>query len=128
MRGAQDAYRIGAEFIGMSVAVDTRATAVTTHYTALIMAQVKANASGRPGPRAITGEYRRSINMDIRRGALGTVGVVGTNAAQGRRLELGFSGTDSMGRSYNQPPFPHFGPAVDKYKDDYVRAIAGFVL
>ncbi|MEV0446303.1 hypothetical protein AB0I46_46175, partial [Streptomyces spectabilis] len=40
------------------------------------------------------------------------VAEVGTNAPQGRRLEFGFVGVDSLGRHYNQPPFPHLGPAV----------------
>jgi hypothetical protein len=27
---------------------------------------------------------------------------------------MGFHGTDSLGRHFNQPPLPHFGPAVDE--------------
>jgi hypothetical protein len=30
-----------------------------------------------------------------------------------RRLELGFSGTDSAGRHYNQPPYPYLRPAYE---------------
>lgn len=40
--------------------------------------------------------------------------IVGTNAPQGRRLEFGFVGADALGRVYNQPPFPHVGPAVEE--------------
>ncbi|MGV9878670.1 hypothetical protein [Streptomyces sp. NPDC003006] len=29
-----------------------------------------------------------------------------------RRLEFGFVGVDSLGRHYNQRPFPHLRPAV----------------
>ena len=29
------------------------------------------------------------------------------------RLEFGFADIDSLGRVYNQPPFPHVRPAVE---------------
>jgi hypothetical protein len=32
----------------------------------------------------------------------------------GRRVELGFTGTDSLGRHFNQPPYPYLQPGVDK--------------
>jgi hypothetical protein len=75
---------------------------------------VKAHASGRPGPNAPTGDYRRSINSQVVDTSLYVVGYVGTNAVQGRRLEQGFTGTDSLGRYYDQPPYPHFGPGADQ--------------
>ena len=63
------------------------------------------------GPRYLTGDYFESIQVVIQ-GTPGYVeGEVGTDAAQGRRLEFGFTGTDSMNRDYAQPPYPHFGPA-----------------
>jgi hypothetical protein len=37
----------------------------------------------------------------------------GTDRAQANRLEYGFVGTDSLGRTYDQPPYEHHGPAVD---------------
>lgn len=75
--------------------------------------QIRGNASGRPGPRVITGDYRRSINGRIAEvGPGGVVGEIGTNAAQARRLEYGFFGPDSLGRQYRQPPYPHFQPAL----------------
>lgn len=38
---------------------------------------------------------------------------VGTNVAYGRREEFGFIGTDSLGRTFNQPPHPYLRPAFD---------------
>ena len=32
----------------------------------------------------------------------------------GRRIELGFTGTDSIGRHYNQPAFPYLRPAIGR--------------
>jgi hypothetical protein len=37
---------------------------------------------------------------------------IGTDLPYGRRLEFGFTGTDSLGRNYAQPPFPHVQPAL----------------
>lgn len=90
-------------------------TRVIRHHGRLLQTRVKARASGRPGPNVVTGDYRRSIAFQLRSQFGDTVsGVVGTNSPQGRRLEFGFVGADSLGRHYDQPPYPHFGPAFDE--------------
>lgn len=43
-------------------------------------------------------------------------GVVGTNVEYARRLELGFVGKDSLGRTINQKPRPHIIPAYEKHR------------
>lgn len=96
----------------------------TQQWTAELQAQVQRNASGRPGPNAPTGDYRRSINRRTERRAYGAYGQVGTNKPQGRRLEHGFRGVDSLGRRYNQPPYPHFGPALEAITPPYEAALA----
>jgi hypothetical protein len=98
------------------------AVRTTQEYTVLLETRVKANTSGRPGPRAWTGNYRRSINGRVSIGAL-IIGTVGTNAPQGPRLENGFVGADSLGRVYNQPPYQHFAPAAIRTDPEYARAI-----
>jgi hypothetical protein len=81
---------------------------------ARLRTRIMANASGRPGPNAPTGDYRRSWGPPSIINAGDSYSVeVGTNAPQGRRLEFGFHGVDSLGRHYDQPAFPHVGPAVD---------------
>ena len=73
----------------------------------------QASASGRPGPNSRTGNFRRSItSTTARQEGSQTVAYGGTNAPQGRRLELGFYGTDAIGRRYNQPPYPWLTPAI----------------
>lgn len=83
------------------------------HTGTLGNARIRGDASGRPGPNVITGKYRNSwktVTKPLPHGALCTIG---TNAPQGRRLEFGFYDmTDSLGRHYFQPPFPHVGPAI----------------
>lgn len=91
----------------------TRKTATDT------LGKVKANASGRPGPRRVTGDYTRTMNMV----SDGDTSVVGTNAAQSLRLEHGYHGTDSIGRSYSQPPYEHWRPAAEWAGPRYLAAI-----
>jgi hypothetical protein len=82
------------------------------HTATLGIARIRGNASGRPGPNVITGAYRNSWRAEHRRIPHGAECTIGTNAPQGRRLEFGFVGVDSIGRHYNQPPFPHVQPAL----------------
>ncbi|HEX5568027.1 MAG TPA: hypothetical protein VFY14_14055 [Streptomyces sp.] len=76
------------------------------------IARIRGNASGRPGPNVITGAYRNSWRPELRRLPYGAQCTIGTSLPYGRRLEFGFTGTDSLGRRYNQPPFPHVQPAL----------------
>jgi hypothetical protein len=101
---------------------------VVVHYGALLQSEVKRNASkprsGPPGPRLLTGNYVRSINRRTTRRADTSVTEVGSNAPQARRLELGFTGVDSLGRHYDQPPYPHYAPALEKIRPAFEAAIA----
>ena len=68
-------------------------------------------------PQSVTGTLRRSIRMvgdpiEVGRGVWSTR--VAPTTIYGRRIELGFSGSDSLGRVYNQPPYPFLKPGVDK--------------
>ncbi|MER5277810.1 hypothetical protein ABT025_18905 [Streptomyces sp. NPDC002809] len=87
------------------------------HTGELGRARIRGNASGRPGPNVIRPDganYRSSWEVAHRRLPYGAQCTIGTNAPQGRRLEFGFYDmTDSLGRHYFQPPFPHVGPAID---------------
>lgn len=80
-----------------------------------------------PGPNVGTGDYRRSIKHAKGRDGSGPFSVVSSNAVQAFRLEYGFTGTDSLGRSYRQPPYPHWEPAAVKadefLKEEMARAL-----
>jgi len=82
------------------------------HEATLLRVLIQAMASGRPGPNVINDRYRPSWRVVSRRIPGGAAATVGTRAPQGRRLEFGFVGYDSLGRYYNQPPFPHVQPAM----------------
>lgn len=46
---------------------------------------------------------------------------VGTNVKYAKRIEYGFSDTDKLGRSYNQPAKPYLRPAVDEKAEAAAR-------
>lgn len=76
-------------------------------------------------PNIVTGTLRRSIRGSgvIPLGFGFYSQTVGPSTVYGRRVEMGFSGTDSMGRHYSQPAYPFFGPAVRKLRGE-ISAIA----
>lgn len=126
-----DSLRVATNLAVVGASVAIRAGVVTRHHGMLLQTKVKAYASrprtGPPGPRIQTGDYNRSISLNINRGPDTVEAVVGTVKPQGRRLEFGFVGTDSIGRNYNQPPYPHFRPALFEVQPLYVAAIAALV-
>lgn len=126
-----DALRVSANIAGVGTMAAVRIGVVTRHWGMLLQTKVKAYASkprtGPPGPRIQTGDYVRSISLNMERGVDGVAAVVGTNKPQGRRLEFGFVGTDSIGRNYNQPPYPHFRPALMEVQAPFVAAVAAVV-
>lgn len=88
-----------------------------------------------PGPNVITGDYVASWRVTYRdtsgrfaSGAGVASASVWTDAPQANRLEYGFYGmTDSLGRTFHQPPYPHIGPAVDQVEDRMERQLDGIV-
>lgn len=98
--------------------------AVVTKSTADLVALTQRNAYGRPGPNAPTGDYRGSWRVeDVDAGPASVAKSAGTDRAQANRLEYGFVGTDSLGRTYNQPPYAHHGPAVDVVEPVFYAAM-----
>lgn len=121
MKMISNAGFVAAEFAADSVVVREGTRATLIHHGQLLQTRVMAKASGRPGPNIVTGDYRRSIGLEEIFAPGITAVSVGTNAPQGARLEFGFHGTDSLGRHYDQPPYPHFGPAVDEIVPGLVK-------
>lgn len=111
---SSNAAQIAAQFDARAVSTLPEVTGVVRHYAMLLETRIKAKASGRPGPNAPTGDYRRSWTHEVSSNGVSVTAVVGTSKPQARRLEFGFVGQDSLGRVYNQPPFPHVGPAVEE--------------
>lgn len=119
-----DAYKIAADFVGRySDDPIAMLSKWVVHYSALALARVKANAATGthrpgephipgtgPGPNRATGDYTRTMHKRTTHRADSVTSEIGTNAAQARRLEFGYYGTDSLGRTYHQDPFPHWQP------------------
>lgn len=93
---------------------------ITQRYAEDFVNAVKRNASGRPGPNIVSGEYVGSIKKftegPYQAGAE-------TSSPYAMRLEYGFIGTDSLGRHYQQPPLPHWRPAMDEVGTRYLKAM-----
>jgi hypothetical protein len=115
---------IAADIVGILPRAVRKSISLTRHHAMLLETRVKAKVSGRPGPRARTGDYRGSWTSETTYNGMTAYGTVGTNKPQGRRLEHGFVGEDRLGRTFNQPPFPHLGPAVEEILPGYERDMA----
>lgn len=111
-------------FAGMAATITGRVTVAVERTGLFMVGRIQANASGRPGPRHVFGDYKRSwsVTMDTSDPARPTA-LVGTNAPQALRLEYGFFGTDSLGRTYRQPPFPHVEPAAEDTERQFIKEL-----
>lgn len=116
-----NAYALAAEFDAAGRRSVSKARSITRHHAMLTQTRIMGNAHGRPGPRAPTGDYLRSWTTSYSALPAGAMAIVGTNKPQARRLEYGFVGADRIGRVYNQPPYPHVGPAADVQFPLYVK-------
>lgn len=82
-------------------------------------AQIVVNSAREKAP-VLTGTLRRSIRAEAVTGGV----VVGTELPYARRIEFGFNGTDSRGRTYHQAPRPYPRPALDENKARVMAAVA----
>jgi len=70
-------------------------------------------------PAYRTGNLFDSVKMRALGGSIGTgrwnyeIYMDQNMAPYAARIELGFRGTDSIGRSYNQPPYPYFYKGIE---------------
>lgn len=120
---------IGADLVektfGIAAAtIDAKIDRQVHQWGYLLETKIKGRASGRPGPRRVTGDYGRSWTTEFGIFQGDRAAIVGTNAPQGRRLENGFVGVDSLGRHYNQPPYPHVRPAMLEIEGPFAASLA----
>lgn len=103
----------------LSDKVVARLHPITRHYGALVQADVRARA------RQLfdVSDYDRTIELHMRGKKENPGAVITSTAEQSHRLEYGFTGVDSLGRSDHQPPRPHFRPALAKYASKYRESI-----
>lgn len=96
--------KVAADLAALGIKAGARSVAITRYHGQLLLAGVKRRASlprtGPPGPRIQTGNYVRSMSVVHGMKGGSPTATVGSNAPQGRRLEMGFTGTDSIGRVY----------------------------
>lgn len=123
MRG-WDEFFIGLDEIAKRV--DSAPRTALVDAARVVEREAKNNFEGshRPGephvggnkPDVVSGMLRRSIRVETahREGRGVWFLRVGPTAPYGRRIERGFVGVDSLGRRYNQRPFPYLHPALRK--------------
>lgn len=125
--------QVAVDWLKLAATTTAKVSAVVRHHGHLLHSRVKREAnqprtnlrpsSSPQGPRLLTGDYNRSIVLDVARTGASTVANVGTNKVQGPRLEFGFHGVDSLGRHYDQQAYPHFGPAFDETAPAFAAAV-----
>ena len=73
-------------------------------------------------PHIRTGNLARSIAVrDVKMVGPGRwMSTTAPTMAYGRRVELGFRGTDSLGRKYDQKAYPYLQPGYDAVKEEIV--------
>ena len=129
---SSNADLVAADLLATGVKAGAKAFGVTQQFGQVLLTNVKRRASlprtGPPGPRLQTGDYVRRMSVTTTIGPMGPTATAGTNAPQARRLEHGFNGTDSRGWRYKQPPYPHWGPALDETAPAFVAAIAAIAV
>lgn len=112
--------------LSMAVKVIPAAVTAVVYETAEEMRlEVKNNARGRAnaygrGPRIKTSRYINSIEVEP---AGPFSAITYTDTPYAARLEFGFVGVDSLGRHYNQPPYPSWRPALDVVVPHFINRL-----
>jgi len=88
---------------------------------------VEGDAKRIQTPHVKTGRLRSSITHEVEGTITGATGRVGTNVKYARRHELGFVGVDSLGRKYNQKPYPYLRPALHKNEKKILKLFKDIV-
>lgn len=86
--------------------------------------EVRSRAEGRPGPQKVSGAYWLSIDVTTTSSGFfrhSFQKTVTSNHPAAARLEFGYFDVDALGRHYNQPPFPHWRPAIDYIGPRWVK-------
>lgn len=93
--------------------------------TAMALAAVKVKNRARGRVPKVTRTLERSIHPDNLQVGNSKVTIdIGTDVEYARRIELGFAGTDSLGRRYNQPAHPYLRPALMDSKQEVQQDVS----
>jgi hypothetical protein len=76
-------------------------------------------------PHKQSGRLYGSIFFSVNRKDNQVTGVIYSNDPKARRLELGFVGRDSLGRTYDQKPRPFMRPGLANSRDRIKKILGG---
>lgn len=85
----------------------------------------------KPGepPKVVTGTLRSNIGFEIQKSPNEVIGLLGVRMGPAdkyaMRLELGFTGTDSLGRGYDQKERPYLRAALEQNKNQIQQILKG---
>jgi len=96
----------------INVGTETRRTVPRKKGGVGVLVAVKPAAAPPTPPRVITSALKTSITHDVVTEPNAVVGRVGSNLVYARRLELGFTGTDKLGRNVDAKERPFLRPAL----------------
>jgi len=100
---------------------------------ALALAAVKVKNRARGRVPKVTRTLERSIHPDNLKSTGSKITIdIGTDVEYARRIELGFAGTDSLGRTFNQAAKPYLRPALleseGEVQNDVAHALRVLIL
>jgi len=75
-------------------------------------------------PKKVSARLFQSLTGKAYRDTTAIVGVFGSNVEYARRLELGFVGIDSKGRTISQEPRPFLRPTLAEEIDTVIQILA----
>lgn len=113
------ATELTAEFLHRGAWAHQKSISIAIEAGKLLVEHAKMHSEGRPGPEYITGAYQDSFYYQVEDNGLTASVYAGSDEPFALRLEYGFVGADAAGRTFSQPPFPHWGPAADEVMPMY---------
>lgn len=117
------ATEVANELLAQSVRAPIRVRVAVGESANVLKSLVQERVSGAPGPRIITGRYKRSIYVQLRSMSTWYEAEVMTDEPYAHRLEYGFSGVDSRGRYQRSAPYPHWRPAAREIESHFISQI-----
>lgn len=122
--GLKEVDNLRAKILRAVVGVPKEVQATNGRWAGRLRASLIEHSSGRPGPQEVTGEYNR--NYVVVTSEDGMTVNASNPSPQTDRLEFGYVATDSLGRTYHQPPYPHWRPTFEQvaplYREDILQA------
>ena len=112
LTGEDSIKAIRGRLLKMIVGVPKDVKATNARWAGRLREMLVAHSSGRPGPEQVTGEYNRNYTVVVVDDGMAVN--ADNPSPQTNRLEFGYVASDSLGRTFHQPPYPHWRPTFEE--------------